>query len=66
VLARLAAALDAEDDRGVDAAMRDLGKMKLDGSARELYFFLNDALLVGETEKASARLAERMTGKGKA
>jgi hypothetical protein len=61
VLAQLATALDKGDSRGVGVAMRTLREMEdLNAPARELYFFLNDAHLMGETEKASAKLAEWM------
>jgi CheY-like chemotaxis protein len=56
---RLKAALDADDGQNADAVMDELRDMDdLGNDARELYCFLNDALLMGETEKASQKLAE--------
>jgi hypothetical protein len=58
-LMRLKAALDADDGPRADAVMDELRDMDdLGNDARELYCFLNDALLMGETGKASQKLAE--------
>jgi CheY-like chemotaxis protein len=58
-LRRLKAALDADDGQSADAVMDELRDMDdLSNDARELYCFLNDALLMGETGKASQKLAE--------
>jgi signal transduction histidine kinase/CheY-like chemotaxis protein/uncharacterized membrane protein YfcA len=63
-LMRLKTALDQGGGPGADAALDALRGMDgLSGEARELYFFLNDALLMGETEKASAKLAEWLDGR---
>ena len=52
-LLRLKTALDEKDDEGTDAAMEELRSMDgLSASVRELYFFLYNALLMGDTEKA--------------
>ncbi|MCL2107605.1 MAG: response regulator [Oscillospiraceae bacterium] len=60
-LKRLKTALDAGDSPGVNAAMNALRAMDaLSAEERELYFFLNDAHLMDETEKASAKLNEWM------
>jgi CheY-like chemotaxis protein len=57
-LSRLKAALDKGDSQSADAAMNTLRAMDdLNAPARELYFFLYDALLMGETEKAAGGLA---------
>ncbi|MCL2103324.1 MAG: response regulator, partial [Syntrophorhabdaceae bacterium] len=57
-LARLKNALDAGDEKGVDAVMDELRKKNsLCAEARELYCLINDALLMGETEKALAHIA---------
>ncbi|MCL1941086.1 MAG: ATP-binding protein [Synergistaceae bacterium] len=57
-LARLKAALDNGDGKSADAAMNELRAMDdLSAPMRELYFFLYDALLMGETEKAAGGLA---------
>jgi hypothetical protein len=58
-LRRLKAALDAGDGQGIDTAMDSLRDMDdLSAEARELYCFLNDALLMDETEEAVAKLNE--------
>jgi signal transduction histidine kinase/CheY-like chemotaxis protein len=58
-LRRLKAALDADDSQNADDVMDELRNMdNLGHDARELYCFLNDALLMGETGKASQKLAE--------
>ncbi|MCL2010443.1 MAG: ATP-binding protein, partial [Synergistaceae bacterium] len=57
-LLRLKTALDEKDDEGADAAMGKLRSMDyLSASERELYFFLYNALLMDETEKAAEHLA---------
>jgi CheY-like chemotaxis protein len=58
-LRRLKRALDAGDGQSADATMDELRDMEgLSGEAWELYCFLNDALLMGETEKASEKLSQ--------
>jgi CheY-like chemotaxis protein len=58
-LMRLKTALDANDGPGVSAAMNAMRAMdNLSAAQRELYFYLHDAHLMGETEKASAKLNE--------
>jgi hypothetical protein len=60
-LQRLKSALDAGDVQSAKAAMTELRDMdNLSAKARDLYCFLNDALLMGETEKASARLGSAL------
>ncbi|MCL2029248.1 MAG: transporter substrate-binding domain-containing protein [Deltaproteobacteria bacterium] len=57
-LRRLKTALENGDSRSADAVMGELRAMDdLSDEARELYFFLYDALLMGETEKAVGGLA---------
>jgi hypothetical protein len=56
-LQRLKSALDAGDSQGIDTTMDALRDMdSLSAEARELYCLLNDALLMDDTEKASAHL----------
>jgi len=56
-LSRLKTALDRDDAQNADAAMDELRSMDgLSASARELYFFLYNALLMGDTEKATGGL----------
>ena len=57
-LSRLKTTLDEGDNEGADAAMKELRDMEaLSPSTRELYFFLYNALLMGETEEAAEKLA---------
>ncbi|MCL2011155.1 MAG: ATP-binding protein, partial [Synergistaceae bacterium] len=56
-LSRLKTALDRDDAQNADAAMEELRSMDgLSASARELYFFLYNAILMGDTEKAAGGL----------
>ncbi len=55
---RLKAALDKGDGQSAEDALDALRAMdSLSDEARQLYFFLNDALLMGETDKAAGGLA---------
>ena len=57
-LKRLKESFDNGDSRSVENAMEELREMdSLNDEARELYFFLNDALLMRQTEKAAGGLA---------
>ncbi|MCL2029147.1 MAG: ATP-binding protein [Deltaproteobacteria bacterium] len=57
-LKRLKEVLDKDDVQGAEAAIDEFQAMDyLSDEARELYFFLNDALLMGETKKAAGGLA---------
>jgi CheY-like chemotaxis protein len=65
-LAQLKRALDTGDGHSADAALGAMRTMAaLNDNERELYFFLYDALLMGETEKAAGRLAVWMDGFGR-
>jgi len=56
-LKRLKEALDKSDSQSAEAAMGELAAMdSLSDEANELYFFLNDALLMRQTEKAAGGL----------
>jgi signal transduction histidine kinase/CheY-like chemotaxis protein/Ca2+/Na+ antiporter len=56
-LMRLKTALDQGDAKKADIELDALRAMDdMNDEARDMYFFLYDALLVGETEKASAKL----------
>jgi CheY-like chemotaxis protein len=57
-LTRLKEALDRGDSQSTEAAMCELEAMdSLSDGANELYFFLNDALLMRQREKAAGGLA---------
>jgi hypothetical protein len=57
-LKRLREYLDKGDNQNASAAMEVLRTIdSLNDEARELYFFLNDALLLRKTEKAAGGLA---------
>jgi hypothetical protein len=57
-LLRLKVALDQGDEQRADELMAELRATDdLSGQTRELYFFLYNALLMGETEKAAGGLA---------
>ena len=61
-LRRLKTALDTDDAQSVDTAMEALRNMdNLDAKARELYIELYDAIMMGETDKASAKLCQWFT-----
>lgn len=59
MLSQLKAALDADDEQRANTVMDAFRGMDgLSHSAQELYFFLYNALLMGETEQASQRLTQ--------